>query len=199
MSFFTEPSSPSCAQLYPQPYPQPHPPAAWGHPSLCVRGAHADQHSWGGQAGASGACGFKASPASGTARSPQAGWEVACPRLCSSPWPLWCRRGGRAGGPPQGGTCLKGLSRAGTIRLAPPSPTTAVPVTALPRWPPRRPAGHPGLRRPGLGSNPGWLATPCASGTPRRWESCPKAVPSCERASSFPACSPKTSPTFLLN
>lgn len=165
MLLFTEPSSPSCAQLC----PQPHPPAAWGHLSLCVRGAHADQRSWNGQTGASGTCGFKASPASGTAQSPQAGWEVACPGpipLCSSPWLLWCRRGGRAGGPPQGGTCLKGLSRAGAIRLAPPSPTTAVPITALPQWPPRRPAGHPGLRRPGLSSNPGWLATPAPPGRP---------------------------------
>lgn len=100
-----------------------------------------------------------------------------------------------SGATPGRGTCLKGLWRSWRC-----PPSLTIPYcrcahhTALPRWAPHRPAW-----RPGLSSNLSRPATPCASGTPWRWESCPKAVPSCERASSFPACSPKTSPTFLLN
>lgn len=92
------------------------------------------------------------------------------------------------GGAAQSRDLPKG-SRAGSARslcLRGPCALGAVLATALPRWP-----------------RPRWLSWPashpCARGMPWRWGSCQKAVPSCERASSFPACSPKTSPTFLLN
>lgn len=77
----------------------------------------------------------------------------------------------------------------GTLHFPLPSLTTTTLLTALPQREPDHPA------RDGQSQ----LATPCTSGMPRSWEPCPKAVPSCERARSFPACSPKTSPTFLLN
>lgn len=111
------------------------------------------------------------------------------------PWPLWCCRHGRA---PFLGGCPRTYAK--SLRPScPHPPSPAVPYCRCAGHSPTSLATcHPG-GHPGLGGSPSQPATPCASRTPRRWESCPKAVPSRERASSFPACSPKTSPTFLLN